>query len=416
MTISPTGDWQAYTWVPLRDAGGNLVKFIGGSQMTLRVTSGGALNPNFYALFPANTNLPTLSGVFPISGTQLTNKFSFGIQSAAGVSSNSVVVTVNGTTVSNLVFTGTANNWTVSYPHLSPNSVYTITVMVTDSNGNSSSTTATFDTVNPNNYVWESEDYDYTSNGVSGLFIDNPQTNAYAGLDATIGIDAAHSNGGGSYTNYRPSGIANGPAGDVPRAKYSDPGNPQVDGSIGFFSNGSWANYTRNYPAGTYYVFGRFATATVGTDALLGEVTSGWGTTTQSSNVLGSFTIPNTFGWNTYVYVPMRDDSGNLATVTLNGSTNTLQMIRPSETPGTPDVNVNFMMLVPLLTANAAKVGTNVVISFPALGGWNYQVQYKTNLTDPAWNVVGTVPGNNGTQSVSDPMGAGTRFYRVQIQ
>ncbi|HEX4262872.1 MAG TPA: Ig-like domain-containing protein [Verrucomicrobiae bacterium] len=409
-TQNPTGDWQAYNWTPLRDAGGNLVKFIGGSVMTLRVTSGGALNPNFYAFFPANTNLPTLNNVFPVTGTQMTNTFSFNVLSAAGVSTNNIVVSVNGTNISPVI-TGNQNNWTVSYAHILPNSTYSITVTVTDLNGNSSSSTATFDTVNPNNYVWEVEDYDYNS----GLFFDNPQTNAYNGLASVDAVDAFHTNPGGTYT-YRPTGIAGGAAGDVPRAKYTDPTNPQVDGSLGFFSNGSWANYTRNYPAGTYFVYGRFATASAGTDALLGEVTSGWGTMTQSSNVLGSFAIPNTQGWTTYVYVPMRDASGNLATITLNGSTNTLQVIRPTEDPTTPDVNVNFMMLVPVMTEGVSLSGTNVVVSFPTLSGWNYQVQYKTNLADPNWNVVGTVPGNNGTQSLPDPATGKSRFYRVQVQ
>ena len=132
--------------------------------------------------------------------------------------------------------------------------------------------------------------------------------------------------------------------------------------------------------------------------------------------MLGFFTIPNTSGWGTYQYVPLRDAAGNLTTVTLNGSTNTLRLIRPLDVPASPDVNVNFMMLVPIMAANAAHIGTNVVVSFPTLTGWNYQVQYKTNLTDPVWNVVGTVPGNNGTQSVDDPALNGTRFYRVQVQ
>jgi hypothetical protein len=410
-TQNSTGNWQGYSWTPLRDSGGNLVKFTGGSVVTLRHTSGGNLNPNFFAFFPANTNLPTLSNPFPVTGSQLTNTFSFGVQSTAGVTTNNIVVNVNGTNVSPVI-TGNQNNWTVTYPHLLPNTTYTIVVTVTDLNGNTSSTTATFDTINPNNYVWEAEDYDYND----GQFFDNPQTNAYNGLPADVGVDAFHTNPGGTYT-YRPTGLAGGAANDFPlRPKYTDPNNPQVDGSVGFFSNGSWANYTRNYPAGTYYVFGRFATQSAGTDAQLGEVTSGWGTTTQSSNILGSFTVPNTGSWTVYQYVPMRDASGNLATVTLNGSTNTLQVIRPTETPGTPDLNVNFMMLVPTLTATASLSGTNVIISFPALAGWNYQVQYKTNLTDPTWNVAGTVPGNSGTQSVTNPITSPTRFYRVQIQ
>ena len=409
--IPVTGGWQTYVWVPLRDSSGNLVKFTGGTTNTLRATSAGSQNLFFFALFPANTNLPILNNVFPINGTKLTNTFSFGVQSTVGVSSNNVVVTVNGITISNLVFSGTINNWTVKYPHLTPNLPYVITVTVTDLNGNSSTTTASFDTMNPSNYTWEAEDYDHDS----GLFFDNPQTNAYTGLGADAGVDTVQVNFGGTYS-YRTSGEDNGPSGDVLRPQYQDINNPQVDGSIGFFSDGAWCNYTRNYPAGTYNVYGRFATASVGTDANLAQVTSGWGTTTQTTNLLGSFAIPNTAGWSTYAYVPLRDASGNLATVTFNGSTNTLQLIRPVDVPASPDVNVNFLMLAPALTAKASLVGTNVIVAFQTVTNFNYQVQYKTNLTDPTWILLGTVGGNNGFQSVTDPVKSATRFYRVQIQ
>jgi hypothetical protein len=415
--IPVTGGWQTYTWVPLRDSTGNLVKFNGGNTTnTLRATSAGSQNVFFFALFPANTNLPILSGLAPLSGSNLTNTFSFLVQSTAGVASNNVVVTVNGTTVSNLVFTGTINNWTVSYPHLAPNRAYQIAVTVTDVNGNTSTTSASFDTLNPANYTWEAEDFDHDG----GLFFDNPQTNAYAGLGAVIGADAVqiNFNASGAYT-YRSSGSFTAVNGDVLRPQYQDVNNPLSDYEIGFFSDGAWANYTRNFPAGTYNIFGRFATASAaGSDALLAQVTSGWGTLEQSSNVLGSFTIPNTGGWESYAFVPLRDSSGNLVTVTFNGSTNTLQLIRPLDTPASADANVNFLMLAPVFATTAAQVSTNVAITFPTVTGFNYQVQYKTNLTDPAWLPLGSpLPGNGSNRSVSDPDNTRiSRFYRVQIQ
>lgn len=416
--IPVTGGWQTYVWVPLRDVNGNLVKFTGGTTNTLKMTSAGSQNVFFYAMFAANTNLPTLVNLYPNGTTlsQATNTFSFKILSAAGVSSNSVVVTVNGTVVSNLVFTGNANNWTVTYPHLQPNSPYVITVSITDANGNTSTASVTFDTMNPNNYTWEAEDFDYTSNGISGLFIDNPQTNAYAGLSDTIGIDSMQVNFGGSEL-YRPNGMDTEINGDIKRPQYLDPNNPQSDYSIGYFSDGAWANYTRDYPAGTYNVYGRFAAGGGDTDATLSEVTTNWGTVNEVSNLLGTFSIPNSGGWENYQYVPLRDANGNLVNLTLNGSTNTLQLVRPTDNPASPDVNVNFMMLVPVFTTSASRSGTNVVVSFQTMSGFNYQVQYKTNLTDPAWNSLGSaIPGNNALQSVTNPATSITRFYRVQIQ
>ena len=91
-TVPVTGGWQAYTWIPLRDNNGNLVKFTGGSKSTLRVTSGSGYNANFFALFQANTNLPALAKVTP-AGTNLfesTNTLSFTATSSAGISANSI--------------------------------------------------------------------------------------------------------------------------------------------------------------------------------------------------------------------------------------------------------------------------------------------------------------------------------------
>jgi hypothetical protein len=415
-TVPTTGNWQGYVWVPLRDAGGNLVKLTLGGTNTFRVTAnpGGGGNVNFYALFPANTNLPVLSSVYPNgkSLSQPTNTFSFNVQSAGGIATNNIIVTVNGVIVSNLVFTGSANNWNVSYPNLQPNMPYVITVAVTDGNGNSATTSATFDTMNPNNYTWEAEDFDHDG----GQFIDNPQTNAYLGLPAVADVDAHQVNFAGTYL-YRPSGMDTEVNGDLLRPQYQGAGNTNLDYTMGYFSGGAWANYTRHYPAGSYNVYGRLACGgTTVSDATLSIVTSGWGTTSQTTNQLGTFTVPNT-GWESYSYVPLRDASGNLVTLTFDGSTNTLQVGRPVDSPASPDVNVNFLMLTPVFTMGASHVGTNLVMSFPTVSGFNYQVQYKTNLTDPSWVLLGSpVAGSNVVESVSDPVKGATRFYRVQAK
>jgi hypothetical protein len=386
---------------------------------------GGGGNVTFYMLLPANTNLPSLFNVYP-NGTnmfQSTNTFSFNVQSTAGVSSNSVVVTVNGITVSNLVFSGSTTNWNVSYPHLNPNTTYTVVVTVTDSNGNQATITSTFDTFGSANYTWEAEDFDYDG----GKFFDNPQTNAYANLGAVTNVDALQVNFASAApyayrTNSDPlpddgPGMSTEVNGDFPRSQYQGTG--FTDYSMGYYSDGAWANYTRHYPAGTYNVYGRLASGgATASDATLSEVTSGWGTTSQTTNFLGAFTIPNT-GWEVYTFVPMRDDNGNLVSLTFNGSTNTLQLARPG-TAGDglfPDVNANFLMLVPLFDIQASHSGTNVVVSFLTQTGFNYQVQYKTHLTDASWTSLGSpVAGNNAVESVNDPANGTTRFYRVQIQ
>jgi hypothetical protein len=113
----------------------------------------------------------------------------------------------------------------------------------------------------------------------------------------------------------------------------------------------------------------------------------------------------------------MRDESGNLATVTLNGSTNTLKLIRPT---ATPDVNINFMMLVSVpgpITLTASLIGANLNISFPSQIGLTYQVEYKNDLADAVWTPVGgPISGDGTTKTVSDTVGLTKRFYRARIQ
>jgi hypothetical protein len=61
--------------------------------------------------------------------------------------------------------------------------------------------------------------------------------------------------------------------------------------------------------------------------------------------------------------------------------------------------------------------GTNFTLVWSAGGGGNYQVQYKTNLSQVSWiNLGGTIPANGTTTSVSDVNPTEpSRFYRVQV-
>ena len=74
----------------------------------------------------------------------------------------------------NLVFSGTTNNWNISCPSLLPNMLYTAVIAIVDDQGNIVTTTNSFDTFSAANYTWEAEDFDYGG----GHFIDNPQTDA----------------------------------------------------------------------------------------------------------------------------------------------------------------------------------------------------------------------------------------------
>lgn len=379
-------------------------------QIVLSVNVSGSLGKTFQAtLSYSNSILPTLNGVFPNGTTpfQSTNTFAFKVSAPAGVSPTGISVKVNGATITNLVFSGSSTNWNVAYPHLQPNMLYTTVVTVTDTNGNIATSTETFDTFGGGDYFVEAEDFDYGG----GHYIDPPETNAYLGLAAVTNVDTCQVNFGGNDL-YRPNGMDTEVNGDVVRAPYNGTG--YSDYSIGYFSPKSWANYTRHYPPGSYYAYARPAAGGGATTCTLSRVTSGWGTTHQTTNQLGTFNVPNT-AWESYNYIPLLDNSSNPVVFTLTGPTNTLQLGRPAT--ATADCNANYFMLVPVFAIQAAMSGTNFSLSYPTQSGFNYQVQYSTNLADGNWTPLNIpLPGNNARQTVGDTMPDECRYYRVVIQ
>ena len=348
-----SGGMSNYAYVPLQVGLGNLVSVNLAGTNTLRLTSGGGANANFYMLVPANTNLPSITGVNPSGAVlfQPTNTLVFTASSAAGISTNSIAVTVNGINVSNLlVFSGSSVSWNVSYPFLKTNNDYAVVIHVTDANGNSASSTLNIDTYAPV-FTWEAEDFDFGG----GLYIDNPlptttpntAANSYCervsapGVIGQPGIDAFSTTAGGgpqvSAGDYRESDIiACTPNFDSSRLLFLT--NNAQDYALGFLQSGWWENYTKTFPSGTYNVYGRMARGqapAVVIDADL--ITKGWGTTIQFTKPLGTFTVQNG-GWSSFVNAPLMDKYGNYANVTLNG-TNT---IRTTELGA---VNINFYML-----------------------------------------------------------------------
>src|SRR5208282_1318578 len=121
----------------------------------------------------------TISSITP-SGGQLFNiastNFTFNVSSSAGttVATNAIDVVENGVDVSSkLTFSGSSANWNVTLPGLTSNNLYTMAITVNNSAGLISTAGATFDTFSPNSFVVAAEDYNYTSGGISGQYIQN---------------------------------------------------------------------------------------------------------------------------------------------------------------------------------------------------------------------------------------------------
>jgi len=342
--------------------------------------------------------------------------------------------------------TAAGGSWTVNYPVLS-NSVYAAIINVTNTAGLSSTFTVNFDTFNVNNYQWECADYDFSTNGATGgLFIDNPvpscdvttsqtgefATNSYFGYPEDLvseaialqGVDMNWADTQPKANNYyRNDGVGTEPSGDYVRpqflaaqAFFNDPNIGPFQ--IGYFDGGNWLNYTRHYPTNNYYVWARLAGgAGVGnpyefSGTLLSIVTSGYGTATQSSNVLGTFSDPNAQGWANYHWIPLLDANSNKVVVPLGGLA-TLKL-----TSGN-NLNAGFFMLVPApsqLKVTPTLVSGQLSLSFPTESGHTYTVLYKSSLTSSIWTTVGTISGNGAVTNVTESLTGTQGYYTVTMQ
>jgi len=63
------------------------------------------------------------------------------------------------------------------------------------------------------------------------------------------------------------------------------------------------------------------------------------------------------------------------------------------------------------------KAGGTITLTWSALAGQTYQLQFKTNLYQMSWNNLGSaITATNSTATASDSLGPDPqRFYRVEI-
>jgi hypothetical protein len=441
--------WNTYAYVPLKDSFGNLVSVPMNGVETFRSTVVGNPNINFYMLVPAvGSQSPALiksypTGLHPFEPTNLLS-FTIGPASGSAINSNAIHLTLNGLDMtSQMSLTpGASNTWNGSLP-IAQNALYVAVINVTNTTSLSSKFTINFDTFSQNNFMWEAEDFDF--NG--GQYIDNPiptgddtlttgtpavangstAPNSYfyypEGNSANAGIYGidftTQASNDGADLYYRPfENVGTELNFDYLRQKFIDAqtsvGDPTIgDFDVGWYNGGWWLNYTHTYPTGQYYVYGRLAGGNgpfSGTTVSL--VTSGWGTTNQTTQLLGSFADPNAAGWQTWHWVPLIDTNNHPAIVSVGG-TNTLQV-----TSGA-NLNMNYFMLVPAaspLTIRVVINGQHPAVSFQTQAGFTYTVLYKNNLTDANWTVLSSVAGDGTVKTVTDSTGGAQRFYKVLVQ
>jgi hypothetical protein len=80
--------------------------------------------------------------------------------------------------------------------------------------------------------------------------------------------------------------------------------------------------------------------------------------------------------------------------------------------------NLSFSASVPVpVPLSVQTSGTNFILSWTAIAGQTYQVEYKDDLTAPSWNALGSpVTGNGGSLTITNDFGASTqRFFRLRL-
>jgi len=325
--------------------------------------------------------------------------FSFTASSISGINNSGVKLNLNGLDVSSsLQFSGPSTALNVTYPGLKSNTIYSAVFTVTNTVGSGISRTVQFDTMSQNNFYVAICDFDYNSGQYDTVNNGLLQNGYLAQNTAVTNVDYHHNTTAGEQFNYR-MGLATEVGTD-----FSLPGFlPQYD--VGWFGYGDWGNYTRNYPAGKYLIYGRVA-GFVQSDSL-DLVASGAGTSSQTLKNLGYF-VCNPNGWASWTWAPLTDAGGVVPQVVTLGGVQTLRLSSGN------NCNANYFMLVPAsgITMTAAKSGSGVTLSFPTVAGKTYQVFYETDLQNGTWTLLSTVVGDGTVKSVTDSA-VGTRFYKV---
>jgi hypothetical protein len=357
-----------------------------------------------------------------------TNQLSFQVSSTPGVTALTVQLTATtlpGGVTSTLLtptfglsISGPNTAETATAP-LEMDTLYTAVITATDAGGTVSST-VTFDTINPDYFTFEAEDFDYGG----GQYLDSlpagtfPELDAYycppltcTNFDAIVGIDCNNHSGGGDA--YRSNPLETETLTETPRIQYVSGGYPDYD--IGFNNGGDWGNYTRHYPAGVYniYLRGSGGNGPQANACTIGLVTSGWGTTNQTTNHMGAFSVAG-LGWGSYTWCPAFDTNGNLVAWGAGGDQETLRF-----TVARGNCNENFYLLVPAaptLTPSATNIyqGNAATLSFfpYAVSAPTMQWQTDNGSGGATWTNIA------GATSTSYPVPSGSlsvKPYEYQV-
>lgn len=254
----------------------------------------------------------------------------------------------------------------------------------------------------------EAEDFNFdagqsvcrTSIGMTGPYAGGSFQNLGTAADADI--DWHEENPGNESPSYRGgTGVEtldmSSQAGSLHRGTFE----LSVDYELAWNDPGDWFNYTRSFPEPSrdYYVLARLSSGGADIAAKLDEVTAGATGTSQTTVQLGEFQAPATGGWGNYVWVPLRDEAGQLARVNLGGE----RTLRFTVLPG--NLNFDYLLFKP---ARAEPLDlspirpVNVSAPIPLIAGHRYYLEALMKEASGgdnlavAWAKPGDPPLHNG--------------------
>ncbi|MFM7099978.1 MAG: hypothetical protein ACKO3N_02280, partial [Verrucomicrobiota bacterium] len=209
---------------------------------------------------------------------------------------------------------GTRYTYEVEYPSLGKTEKLTVTYWTTPLGS-------------PGMFLIEAEDFNFDGGQTKAAASTMPYTgNAYAGLNATAGVDFSSDDTEASPDGNKYRVITNGRKNINDNDADSGRGSWNVTANfkLGWSGTADWMNYTRTIPEGTYRVWGALTYGGDGENLLrasLQRVTAGATTANQTVEQLGIFRGPGTGGWGgANRLVPLTMD-GALKEVSLGGVT-----------------------------------------------------------------------------------------------
>jgi hypothetical protein len=340
---------------------------------------------------------PAISAVVPAYGSNFVSSGNVVAFTATDPNGNNIQTTKMSITLNGVTYNSASSGVTFSG---SPGTVVTMTlagalaanvnyvgsVQVTNSLGLASSYPLVFDTFLASDYVVESEDYNFSSDGglTWGSYIDNPTLIPDGGYDSAHAYNGQfgmpemdfHDSHGSTYAtpgigdanhSFRFDEVYNTDSIDPARAAYVTAGVPERE--LNGINDGNWLNYTYgNYPVGTFNVFLRQAAAIINPSLVTLARVTGATTSSQTAAILGTFAEPPT-GLNTFINVPLTDGAGNPMVLRLAGGLDTFQIydwVTGNASSDTGSLQQNYFVFVPVTIGT--NLGPIVALATPLAG------------------------------------------------